>query len=355
MLGYNKVGKDEDGHVVYEINEAEAAIVRRIYREYLAGITITRICRGLEEDGIPTKLGKAKWQHNVIRSILTNEKYTGDAILGKTFKPDVLTKYRQRNNGQAPMYYAEGTHPAIIDKEMFEMARAEMQKRQDTKTSAVGNSRYTSKYPFSGLLVCGECGALLRRHTRRVGSGKVVPAWGCANRIVNGRAVCDSHHVNEETLQRTYTAAIKEMIGDAAEIMDAVRESAELVMEPENTAAMEAIEQEIIGIQEAVLALHRAKQQAALSEDSYAAQIQGYKDRMTELEEQQEKLKTTAGRYSEVRLWLDTFEEHIKSGAIMNTDDGMVMKALVEQIIVGNDGIEIQFKCGVSVEQEYVK
>ncbi len=57
---------------------SKAAIVRRIYREYLAGITITRICRGLEEDGIPTKLGKKRWQHSVVSSILTNEKYTGD-------------------------------------------------------------------------------------------------------------------------------------------------------------------------------------------------------------------------------------------------------------------------------------
>ena len=61
--------------------------------------------------------------------------------------------------------------------------------------------------------------------------------WGCANRIVNGRAVCDSHHVNEDTLQNTYTAAIRDMIEDAEEIMTAVKESAGLVMEPENRAA----------------------------------------------------------------------------------------------------------------------
>lgn len=172
MLGYTKAGKkDAEGREIYEINEAEAEIVRRIYREYLAGITITRICRGLEADGIPTKLGKSKWRVSVIRSILTNEKYTGDAVLGKTFKPDVLSKYRQKNNGQAPMYYAEGTHPAIIDKEMFEMVKVEMQRRKDEKDTSVGSSRYTSKYPFSGLLICGECGHKLRRHVRTVGSG----------------------------------------------------------------------------------------------------------------------------------------------------------------------------------------
>lgn len=355
MLGYTKAGrKDEEGREIYEINEAEAAIVRRIYREYLAGTTITRICRGLEEDGIPTKLGKKRWQYSVVNSILTNEKYTGDAVLGKTFKPDVLSKYRQKNNGQAPMYYAEGTHPAIIDKEMFEMVRVEMQRRKDEKVTAVGNSKYTSKYPFSGLLICGECGHKLRRHVRRVGSGLMVPAWGCSNRISNGRAQCDSHHVNEDTLQNTYTAAIRDMIEDAEEIMAAVKESAGLVMEPENRAALDRIEQEIIDLQNAVLELHKAKQQRSVTTADYASQIKGYSQWMQELEAQQAELQTTENRYAEVKLWLDSFAEHIQSGAIMDADDSMIMKQLAEQIIVNDDGIEVHFKCGIVASHEYM-
>ena len=355
MLGYIKTGKKDDaGRDIFEINEAEADIVRRIYREYLAGITITRICRGLEEDGISTKLGKKRWQHSVIRSILTNEKYTGDAILGKTYKPDVLTKYRKKNTGQAPMYYAEGTHPAIIDKEMFEMVKVEMQRRKDEKTTAVGSSRYTSKYPFSGLLICGNCGHRLRRHVRRVGSGQQVPAWGCANRISNGRAVCDSHHVNEDRLQQTCTAAIRDMIEDAEEIMAAVKDSAGLVMEPENKAALDRVEQEIIDLQNAVLELHKAKQQRSITAADYAAQIKECGQCMQELEARQAELQTTENRYNEVRLWLDTFAEHIRSGEIMNADDGMIMKQLVEQIIVNDGGIEVHFKCGIVASHEYM-
>ncbi len=354
MLGYSKAEKrDSDGKVVYVINEAEAEVVRRIYREYLAGITVTRIARGLEEDGILTKLGKKRWQHSVIESILTNEKYTGNAILGKTYKADVLSKYRQKNTGQAPMYFAEGTHPAIIDQEMFDMAQAEMQRRKEEKVRAVGRSRYSSKHPFSGLLICGECGHKLRRHTRRVGSGKVVPAFGCSNRIVNGRAVCDSHHINEDVLQRTYLAAISDMVEDASELMEAIRESAEMALEPENAAALAAVEQEIIDLQNEVLELHKAKQRMAVSAADYAAQIQEYKERLAELEEQQAQLHTIQTRYAEVAAWLATFEEHITSGEIMNADDGLIVKALVEEIIIGDSSMEIRFKCGASIEKEY--
>lgn len=356
MMGYIKTDRrDEEGKVIYEINEEEAVVVRRIYREYLSGVTVTRICRGLEADGIPTKLGRKRWQPSVIKSILTNEKYTGDALLGKTFKADVLSKKRQKNMGQAPMYYAEGTQPAIIEKEVFELVKAEMQHRADEKNTAVGNSRYTSKYPFSGLLVCGECGHKLRRHVRKVGSGKQVPAWGCSNRISNGRAACDSHHVNEETLQRTYTAAVQEMIADAEEVIRLVQDSTGLVMEPENTAELARVEQEIIELQEAVMEIHKAKQKRGIGAAEYAEKIREHSQRMQELEAQQEELQTTENRYNQIKVWLDNFARHIQSGEIMNSEDSQIMKQLVEQIIVGADSMEIQFKCGVIVKQKYVK
>lgn len=355
MLGYKRAAKnDEDGHAVYVIDEQEARVVRRIYREYLAGTTLTRICRGLEADGIKTKLGKDKWQTSVIRNILSNEKYTGNAILGKTFKPDVLSKRRYKNTGQVPMYYAENTHPAIIEKQMFDLVQEEMKQRKDEKVSAVGTGRYTSKYPFSGLLICAECGHKLRRHVRRVGSGKLVPAWACSERVKNGRAVCDSHHVNEETLQRTYTTAIRNMLGDIDSLMEAVKDSARQAIQPNNKAALQRVEQEIIEIQEQVLALHKLKQQRGVSAADYAAQVKAYSEQLQALESKQAELQTTENKYSSVKLWLENFAEHIKSGEIMNADDSMVMKQLVQQIVVGDEGIEIQLQCGVSIKQEYV-
>jgi len=355
MLGYTKVGKDEEGRAVYEINEAEAKIVRRIYREFVSGLSVTRICRGLEADGIPTKLGRKKWQHSVIESILTNEKYTGDAILGKTFKPDVLSKHRIKNEGQVPMYYAEGTHPAIIDKELFELAKAEMARRKGAKTEAVGSSKFTSKYTFSGMLICGKCGSKLRRHTRRVGSGKVVPAFGCSNRIVNGRSECDSHHINEDVIVRTYLAAIRTMAEDADEIIEAITEGAEMTLQPENAAALERIETEIIELQQAVLELHKAKQRMEISESEYASRMQGCKNHMILLEKQQAELRAVDNRFAEIRAWLNTFAEHTKNAQTTATLDAIVIKALVDHITMYDEYMEITFKCGASIEQKYEK
>lgn len=354
MLGYEKAGKTEDGRTQYRIIEEEAAIVRRIYREYIGGKTITQISQGLREDGLVSKRGCSTWCSNTITNILKNEKYAGNAVLGKTYKPDVLSKKRFKNDGsKSPMYYAENTHPAIIDEETFELAKEEMERRQNDKQKAVGRSRYSSKYPFSGILVCGNCGSRLRRHLRKVGSGKRVPAWGCANRIINGRAVCDSHHVNEDVLQRTYLAALQTMVDGSEEIIEAIEKSAATEMRTDTD--IDNIDQQIIAIQEEVLTLHRQKQRLAITEEDYQKRLAAFGEQMKELEEQRKQDRTAENRYATMRLWLDEFKEHAESGDFMNDADGSIVKALVEKIIVKDASMEICFKCGVSIEQEYIE
>ena len=100
FLGYEK---GEDGTPV--INEEEAAIVRLIYKLFLEGKTPAGICRYLEQQGIPTPSGKQKWSQTTVDSILSNEKYKGDALLQKKFTTDFLTKKMKVNEGEVPQYY----------------------------------------------------------------------------------------------------------------------------------------------------------------------------------------------------------------------------------------------------------
>lgn len=102
------------------------------------------------------------------------------------------------------------------------------------------------------------------------------------------------------------------------------------------------------------LALHKAKQQRSVTATDYAAQIKEYSERIQALEAQQAELQSTENRYSEVKMWLDSFAEHSQSGGIMNADDGMIMKQLVEQIIVNDDGIEVHFECGIVASHKYL-
>ena len=145
------------------------------------------------------------------------------------------------------------------------------------------------------------------------------------------------------------------MVEDAEGIVQLVRDSTGLVMEPENKSELAQVEQAIIDLQAAVMELHKAKQKRGISTSEYAEKIREYSQRMEELETRQEELQNAENRYNQVKVWLDNFARHIQTGEIMNTDDSQIMKQLVEQIIVGEDSMEIQFKCGVIAKQRYVK
>lgn len=90
FLGYDR-GKD--GNLV--INEAEAVIVRRIYGMFLQGRSPYAIAKALTGESIPTPGGKENWSGSTVRSILTNEKYKGDALLQKVYTVDFLSKKKK--------------------------------------------------------------------------------------------------------------------------------------------------------------------------------------------------------------------------------------------------------------------
>lgn len=145
FLGYDR---GPDGNPV--INPEQAETVRRIYRQYLEGMSIPQIAAALDADGIPTPMRKAKWSHSTIHSILTNEKYKGDALLQKSFTVDFLTKAVKTNEGEVPQYYVTDSHPAIIDPETWELVRYEL---------AENTNQGRRERAFTGIVYCTHCGA----------------------------------------------------------------------------------------------------------------------------------------------------------------------------------------------------
>lgn len=211
FMGYDK---DEEGNLI--IDEKQAKVVRRIYKDYLDGKGSNRIARELEEDGVPNWNGKAKWYESTIRKMLSNEKYKGDALLQKTYTVDFLTKKRVENNGEVPQYYVEESHPAIIDKEMWEAVQLEMERRGIfAEKYGVYKLDYASENnPFAGKVICGCCSSPFGRKVwnsnderfRRV-------VWRCNNRYkVKGQKGCENKHINDNTLYKTFINTFNAMI-----------------------------------------------------------------------------------------------------------------------------------------------
>ena len=121
FLGYD-MGPDHN----LVVNPEQAKLVKRIYGMFLQGQSPFQIARTLTEEGIPSPGGKDHWNPSNIKSILTNEKYKGDALLQKSFTVDFLTKKKKTNEGEIPQYYVKDNHEAIIDPETFEMVQTLM-------------------------------------------------------------------------------------------------------------------------------------------------------------------------------------------------------------------------------------
>lgn len=204
FYGYDK---DEDGKLV--INPAQAKVVRWIFESYMDGVSPDVLARKLNEDGIPSCMGKAKWMDSTIMGILQNEKHMGDAILQKTYTADFLTKKMVKNEGQIEQYYVKDDHEAIVDKELWEAVQMEIARRKEylQKHGLRTMGRYTDTQPFSNRVFCGTCGNIFWRRTLSRLNGPI-KVWMCGQRYKEkGKIGCTSKTLQEKDLHRAFLMA----------------------------------------------------------------------------------------------------------------------------------------------------
>ena len=202
FLGYEK---GEDGFP--KIVEEEAKIVRQIYSWFLEGRTIRAIADSLTQQGIPTPRRKTKWSVSTITSILTNEKYKGDALLQKTYTADYLTKSVKKNHGEVPQYYIEDSHPAIIDPETFELVQNEMKRRRPHRHQLHRNS------PFTAKIICSDCGGFYGRKVWHSNSKYKKLIWRC-NHKYEQDMVCSTPNLTEEEIEKAFIKAFNQVLGE---------------------------------------------------------------------------------------------------------------------------------------------
>ena len=175
-----------------EINEAEASIVREVFSRIIGGESLTAVARDLEERKVQRTFG-GHWSNRALKEMVTNEKYTGNAILQKTYVNNHLEKKTVKNNGELRKYYAEGTHPAIISREVFEAAQKTLAAIQE-KTSCRTPLERTA---FSGMIVCGNCGC---HYIRITVLGKKY--YQCKTYFTKGKRFCYAKRIPESVLYK---------------------------------------------------------------------------------------------------------------------------------------------------------
>ena len=122
---------DAEGALVPDPQKAE--IVRLIFQLYLDGMSLSGISKELQKRHVPSPTGKETWTSRAIDKLLSNEKYTGNVLLQKTYVASPFTGEQEKNNGAYSQFLYENNHKEVVSQELFQAVQAEKQKRARNK------------------------------------------------------------------------------------------------------------------------------------------------------------------------------------------------------------------------------
>ena len=354
LLGYER-GPDGKPQIVPE----QAEIVRFIYQRYLAGDPLRSIKEQLEAQGCLTAAGKSKWVISNIKSILTNEKYCGDALLQKTFVKDCISKKVIPNTGQLDKVLIQDHHEAIVSHELFDAVQLELARRKaregGTRRSApTGLRKYSGKYALSNLLFCGECGTAYRRciWTQH---GEKRPVWRCVSRLSYGKKYClHSPTLDEEPLQQAILGAINASMDNRT------------VLESRITAVMEQELLPVAGETMSLADVERALKDLGRQFDSllkeaasperqeeYTERFRAVSTSMAELKNRRERLKAIYQENEKASQRLQAISAALEgaSANITEWDESTVYQLLEKVTVLSKDRIRVTFRGGLEIEE----
>ena len=199
FLGYEK-GPDGLPHIV----EEEAKIVKKIYRLYLEGNTLKGIADQLTREGCKTPMDGKKWHTTTVRSILSNEKYKGDARLQKTFVKSFLTKEVCVNKGQRKQWYIQDSHDAIISPETFELVQKELERRGGS------HGRFYDS-PFTRKIICGICGAYYGHRVWDSNNKYKKNVWICNDKY-KGDDICRVPRLKDNEIKQAFIIVANKLL-----------------------------------------------------------------------------------------------------------------------------------------------
>ena len=135
-----------------------------------------------------------------------------------------LTKKRVRNDGYVPKYYVKNSHPAIIDKEMWEAVQLEMDRRRNyALENGIQKLEYaTTDNPFAGRVIFGSCGRVFGRKVWNSTSEKLRRiVWQCNGKyLAKGEKGCGSRHIDDGVLYQAFINVFNTMIENKGYFLD---------------------------------------------------------------------------------------------------------------------------------------
>ena len=278
-----------------------------------------------------------------MRSILTNEKYRGDALIQKEYTADFLDKTRRKNTGEIPQYYVEEHHEAIIPPDLFDFVQSEIKRREQ-------NGKHSGVSICSNKIKCGCCGGWYGAKVWHSTDKYRRVIYRCNKKYAHKGKPCSTRHLTGEEIKQIFVKALnslvevkEKVIVELTELIDGVCQTEKLMEEHDRT------EQELGVLAERLEMLIHENARVAKDQTVYLKQENEirarYLEKQGDLEELGEQIAEREGKRK-------TLEGMIRvvcgiDGEQVAFDEDL-WGGLLDYIVVKEDGqITVVFKGGI--------
>lgn len=339
FLGYDR---GEDGNLI--VNPEQAATVKRIYSLFLQGMTPFGIASTMTADGVLSPGGKERWNAGAVRSILTNEKYRGDALLQKSYTVDFLTKRKKVNEGEIPQYYVKNNHPAIITPDVFDMVQRELARRGQSR------GRHSGVHLFSGRIKCGQCGNWYGSKVWHSTDKYRRTVWRCNHKFKNDE-ICTTPHLTDDEIQDFYLSALRKLLADKDEIIAAFEDAKDVAFDLSAlTTERDELQNELLVVSELTHQCINENAHVALDQAEYQKRYDGLTERFDRAKAQLEAVTGEIGDKQARQGTIEAFLDELKRLEGVAEFQPALWYSLADFMTVySKDDVRVTFKDGTEI------
>lgn len=346
-LGYDYHPEDKS----ITVNPEEAEVVREIFDMYLSGFGAPTIAKELTRLGRKNKKGEVKWTDSGIRSIINNEKYKGDLLLGKTFTVDPISKRRLENMGEEEQYYIKEHHEPIVSPEIWEAAQEIKKSRYRRSTMPVPGTRkkYSRKYAFSSMCECGFCGKYMTRRAHNQTTTQTKPVWKCRTATNFGIENCPhSKSIDEAIIENAFLEMFHLLADNFDDVLDSViRSVEETLSDDESAVKLQRLDKSLSSMESKRKKLTDMLLDDKITKEAYDAKYNELTRKINQVKGEHALYSANVEAQQHISRRMREIRACIAEADMLDKFDRVVFESIVEKVIVGDiseDGTIDPFK-----------
>ena len=289
--------------------------------------------KSLNERNIPCCKNSERWHMIGVSYILTNEKYTGNTLLQKTYSTSTLPVRRFKNNGNADQYYVRNTHPAIIQQETFDKVQRLISEKNQKQPRGTPHNSVLHKHIF-----CGSCGSILIRKSCREKY-----YWSCRKHDL-AAVDCPTKQISEDKIHSAFIRLYNKLVYNFKPVLTPLQQALQDLKYKNTKSGTTIIEKykEIAKLKEQTHVLARLKTKGFLDEAKYLEQTTELNSKIAKFQTEIKKLNVSDEddeTLEQLDMLIGYFEKRQK---LMVEFEELAFESIVDKIVVKNQN-ELEF------------